>query len=137
MKVHTFKVRIEAVNPIGEQAVFQSVRDAIFALQRESEGFKSTEVKPAPAKDAGWISVEDRLPEPGLMVALLDENRWMNTGDDSEKNVCQCGYLSCLGKPYWSIYGERGAVVNAFTHWMPLPEAPNSSLTDSKEVDSE
>ena len=33
--------------------------------------------------------------------------------------------------------GGGSSMRGDITHWMPLPEAPNSSLTDSKEVDSE
>ncbi|WP_136420330.1 DUF551 domain-containing protein [Herbaspirillum sp. ST 5-3] len=73
-----------------------------------------------------WISVKDRLPDLHQAVALVDVERWRNTGADFEINHHAVGYLSWSGySRYWSCFGEsRGQVLEAFTHWLPLPAAP-------------
>ena len=77
-----------------------------------------------------WIPVSERLPEPFTVVALLDENRWMNTGcDDFEANWTGAGWLWANGindnGMYWSAIGERhGLTMDSVTHWMSLPAAP-------------
>ena len=73
-----------------------------------------------------WISVKDKLPELSTLVALLNTDRHMNTGnDDFECNWAGAGWLCHLGHNYWSIIGETNAMsIDAVTHWMPLPELP-------------
>jgi hypothetical protein len=77
-----------------------------------------------------WIPVSERLPEAFTVVALLDENRWMNTGcDDFEANWTGAGWLWANGindnGMYWSAIGERhGLTMDSVTHWMSLPAAP-------------
>lgn len=73
--------------------------------------------------DAGeWISVEERLPDLGQSVALINVDRWENTAGDLEMNVRACGYLSDAGPfKYWAIRGERATSVDDFTHWLALP----------------
>ena len=73
-----------------------------------------------------WINIKDRLPELGIIVALMDFNRYRNDGDVevNNPNVVQAGYLNHFGSDYWSVYGERGLEVDAFTHWMLLPDPP-------------
>ena len=75
-----------------------------------------------------WISVKDRLPELGIIVALMDCTTYRNNGDMKMNNphVVQAGYLNEFGGGYWSVYGERGMEIDAFTHWMPLPEPPEA-----------
>ena len=71
-----------------------------------------------------WISIEDRLPNIGQMVTLMNTKRYANNGElkvDNE-HVVQSGYLNNFGSDYWSVYGERALCLNAFTHWTPLPE---------------
>jgi hypothetical protein len=74
-----------------------------------------------------WIPVSERLPEPFTVVALLDENRWMNTGcDDFEANWTGAGWLNnAIATPYWNAIGERrGLTLDSITRWMSLPAAP-------------
>ncbi len=73
-----------------------------------------------------WISVEDQLPRVDQVVALLDTKRWMNTGsNDFHCNWHGAGYLCIWGRPYWTVFGEsRSQCLDAITHWMPLPAAP-------------
>jgi hypothetical protein len=69
-----------------------------------------------------WISVDDRLPEDGLMVALMDKNRYTNNPINiKNEHVVQCGYINDFHGRYWSIYGERAMEIKSFTHWCELP----------------
>ena len=72
---------------------------------------------------AWWCPVAKNLPEPGRQVVLINENRFWNTPDGvQEANVTAAGYLAYSHtNPYWSIFGERGMELNAFTHWCYLP----------------
>ena len=72
-----------------------------------------------------WISVEERLPELGQVVALVHVDRWWATGRDEGVNCYDVGYLNEFGEKYWSIRGERASMVSAYTHWMPLPTPPS------------
>lgn len=76
------------------------------------------------AKDAEqWVSIQDHLPPLYQTVALLNVNRWMNTGnDDFNTNWHGAGWLSEFGHKYWSVIGEhRAMTLDSVTHWMPLP----------------
>lgn len=58
------------------------------------------------AVEREWISVEDRLPEPGVDVLAAYRDRHINmgtAGDDWLEEDIEDGYI---------------------THWMPLPEPP-------------
>lgn len=75
-----------------------------------------------------WAKVET-LPALEQSVALLNVNKWENCGGDMERNVQDAGYLSDYGYgPFWSIRGERAQMLAAFTHWMPLPSPPDSTV---------
>lgn len=82
-----------------------------------------------PTEPNSWVSIADRLPEMHVTVALLDENRWMNTGSsDHNVNWHGAGYLCEGGHKYWSVFGEsRSQCLDAVTHWMPIPLEPASS----------
>lgn len=71
-----------------------------------------------------WISVSEELPEINQAVALMNINQWENTGGGHDRNIQDCGYLSDFGGKYWSIRGEMGMVLNAYTHWIDLPPPP-------------
>lgn len=69
-----------------------------------------------------WISVEDRLPGvTGKYIACVKDNmgaRWTICAD-------------------WSVemkswFGEFGEIKNKVTHWMPLPEPPESRPTEGE-----
>jgi hypothetical protein len=83
----------------------------------------------ARAPQAGWVSVKDRLPELHQSVVLLNADRFENVADDWNRQVHDAGYLESWGGrtlPYWSIRGQRATAIEAYTHWMPLPAAPNA-----------
>ena len=57
-----------------------------------------------------WISVEDRLPEMGVVVLV--------SGCSHEHVIA---YKTCMN---WYRELDDTVVINS-THWMPLPEPPN------------
>lgn len=62
------------------------------------------------AVERDWISVEDRLPEPGVDVLAAYRDRHINmgtAGDDWLEEDIEDGYI---------------------THWMPLPEPPREGM---------
>ena len=69
-----------------------------------------------------WISVEERLPE-GHMQVLMWSARW---------KIAEAG--SYYNKHFW-VYTEigDGYIADNITHWMPLPEAPDSRLPEVEE----
>lgn len=77
-----------------------------------------------------WISIAEKLPPENEIVALLDTSRWVNTGHaDFDCNVYAAGYLISYGalpcQKSWNVHqAPRGMVLDAFTHWMPLPPPP-------------
>lgn len=61
-----------------------------------------------------WISVEERLPEPGVFVVII-----IRMGEDTYLRV---GWLRGA-EPRWMQAG-LGLIEGTVTHWMPLPDAP-------------
>jgi hypothetical protein len=69
----------------------------------------------------GWISVKDRLPEDGQVVAFI-----------IDKSVNYYGGSMCAGRFRYFDYGDIklpefgtwGLGGLTASHWMPLPEAP-------------
>lgn len=86
-------------------------------------------VRYVPADTArGWVSVEERLPDSDVHVALVHEKHgWpsltfgvLEFSDDSEGH----------GQPYWVTMNGPGTI-DAATHWMPLTlPAPPTETTD-------
>lgn len=78
-----------------------------------------------------WISVNDQLPEIGQVVALTNNDIWMNTGTMHDPEGCNwhgAGYLCEFGNKYWTVFGEsRSQCLDAVTHWMPLPLPPKEA----------
>jgi len=86
-----------------------------------------------------WISCDERLPDFGEPVALLNCERYENfplediTG--TPRHVQDAGYLSEIGGILvWSVRGTRGADAaghfRGYTHWLPLPEFPQGEEDD-------
>lgn len=106
----------------GVAGELYACRADIFAATYEAE-----HIALASASAGGWVSVDERLPELDVSVALINVDELENTGGGPDMNVRACGYLSDAGyMKYWSIRGERATSLEAYTHWMPLPEAPNA-----------
>lgn len=76
-----------------------------------------------------WISTKERMPELHQVVAMSNNDRWMNSPahDDQGLNWYGVGYLAgahCINQ-YWNIIGEtRSQCLDAVTHWMPLEVVP-------------
>ncbi|MES2323240.1 MAG: DUF551 domain-containing protein [Pseudomonadota bacterium] len=95
---------------------------------------------PAPVVQSQWIGVDEQLPELHCAVALLNDDKWMNTGGDFEINWQAVGWLCEFGSKFWHVIGAgRGMTLDSVTHWMPLPPAPGEvsvpvvqSLTDEQ-----
>ena len=89
-----------------------SVKDAVRAL------LPHPITKPSPE---GWISVKDRLPEDGQVVAFI-----------IDKSVNYYGGSMCAGRFRYFDYGDIklpefgtwGLSGLPASHWMPLPEPP-------------
>lgn len=71
-----------------------------------------------------WISIKDRMPEKHQYVVLLADRYWNTPDGVPEMKVTATGYLTIFGVEYWSIFGGRCMDLDAFTHWMLLPDAP-------------
>ena len=69
-----------------------------------------------------WVSVEDRLPASGQNVIATN-------GSD----VGEAWYAS-LSRSWYRYNGlEWNRICREVTHWMPLPEAPDSRLPEGEE----
>lgn len=73
-------------------------------------------------EESGWIAIKDTLPEKHQYVFLLADRYWNTPDGVPGMKVTAAGYLAWNGKSYWSVFGERGFDIDAFTHWMPVPE---------------
>lgn len=78
---------------------------------------------------SNWISTKDRMPELHQIVALANNDRWMNSmaHDPDGLNWYGAGYLADASScnQYWNIIGEtRSQCLDAVTHWMPLEVVP-------------
>lgn len=60
-----------------------------------------------------WISVEDRLPDGKVLVAV-----YTRTSD-----LRKAWYVASHGAWHLQI-GRTAIVIDSVTHWMPLPEPP-------------
>lgn len=73
-----------------------------------------------------WISVKKQLPEKHQVVALLNNDRWMNSPAHEPQGLHWYGVGSIndqyASRPYWEVIGECAAwCLDSVTHWMPLP----------------
>ena len=76
----------------------------------------------------GWISVEDRLPEPEKEVLLLAhgwEGRLHYIGM-LKPSPPQAGFFGVSKASNWTIWGWSYFREPKVTHWMPLPEPPEN-----------
>ncbi len=67
--------------------------------------------------DIEWISVQDRLPDEGVLVLVYLPNDPMMTD-----------YIVLCDKPIWA----KQLIDDQFriTHWMPLPQSPEKHGVD-------
>lgn len=68
-----------------------------------------------------WISVKDRLPEPGKYVAMHDDR-------EGSYDIATLDSVTVNGKEveqvWWIQNGSSWVELDWFTHWVPLPEPP-------------
>lgn len=77
-------------------------------------------------KDAGWISVDERLPTNDQIVAFVVK------ADRESPNWYLNGHV--LGGTYHENWGfSTPGVGHRASHWMPLPEAPASSVASKED----
>ena len=78
-----------------------------------------------------WISVEDRLPEVGVMVLV----NFLGHIYESKLLEAKKSYLSdySIGNKFYKWdYFTNGCRAYNVTHWMPLPPAPGSNSENKK-----
>ena len=81
------------------------------------------------SKQDGWISVKDGLPACGQPVVLMNINKFENCSFVEDRNLQDAGYLAGPEDAppsmnnWWSVRGQRALAIDAYTHWMPLPES--------------
>lgn len=68
---------------------------------------------------AGWISVEDKLPDKGAECLAWDEEKGMYLAG-------RIGFGSRLGWVAFPLAREHTVYLEEVTHWMPLPGEPKN-----------
>ena len=76
-----------------------------------------------------WISVKDRLPEPGMSVIIYGtpkEDPEHTDGKIAITYMSEWNFLDSRIKtePYWIMPWQYFSFDYTITHWMPLPEPP-------------
>ena len=67
-----------------------------------------------------WIPCSERLPEDDLNVLVSWNNRYI-----------KIGYIeTCEAIKYWCIPGHSIVPIDYITHWMPIPEPPESEAQE-------
>jgi hypothetical protein len=80
-------------------------------------------------KQNDWISVKDKLPEPGIYVLIYGTPKEDPEHTDGKIAITlMSNYPYIVGNrtvdPYWVMPWQYFSVDYEITHWMPLPNAP-------------
>jgi hypothetical protein len=114
-----YKVAIDAYNDVAKQMLHEAVRIMTPTHEIAEDVLGACNV---PEKPDGWISVKDRLPE---LVPRCTERSYSNDvlwlTKIGEMVVGNCRKVNELIVVLIPI-GEP--LITNFTHWMPLPKAP-------------
>jgi hypothetical protein len=95
----------------------------------DGELYQCVECEEREQAQGAWVDVQVTLPELERPVFLVDMNRLENTGTEGpRRHVQMAGYLNEFGGHYWSVYGQRGMNLSAFTHWCYAPEEPKERV---------
>lgn len=78
-----------------------------------------------PAATQGWVSVKERLPEPGSTVLGL----WRNMEAQQESAYA---VVHCATKHHWHNPDDDEDDFCAPTHWQPLPQPPAATEGEGK-----
>jgi hypothetical protein len=114
--------------PIFEHEYLQEVTARAFVLTHDpsAEIAALRERIAGMEKDAAWISVDERLPTNDQIVAFVVK------ADRESTNWYLNGHV--LGGTYHENWGfSTPGVGHRASHWMPLPEAPASSVVSKEE----
>ena len=95
-------------------------KDTTIADYMEATGIAIDIMRRAPEPDDGWISVEERLPEP--FVSVLVHMPGKRPGPTVHES-----YMS-KERMWYSHLFERD--FSGVTHWRPLPEPPKEGTDD-------
>ena len=73
-----------------------------------------------------WISVKDRMPESGSTVLVLRNDRYLYNGSEFRNLIIQTAI--CCNDDYKSkiFVSDNKYYLPHVTHWMPLPQPPES-----------
>lgn len=115
--------------PIGKDGLYEgpahndSVLGKMIRDEKPGEWVPLYTAPPAPSIPAGWISVEDRLPEPETAVLILMRGEYVVAALHWEKPTFEDTFQAYR---YWDSPDSLGLVIDwhDVTHWMPLPQLP-------------
>ena len=100
----------------------EALRMAIAAL-REQDSNANQHVSNTSNALGGWISVEERLPEPDVSVLVIAN------GKPHENITLDGAYeLAEYGTDGWILETWPEWMDAQVTHWMPLPEGPKEEV---------
>ncbi len=92
---------------------------------RSEKAMKNLASKEVQQSDAGWVSVEDGLPEIGSTVLTFPSFKVLPFGNIEKEAIGE----EKIDKDFWEWQGDSdtGGEVVAYpypSHWMPLPAPP-------------
>ncbi len=102
-----------------------SDRPLSFSYQEAVKFQEAVKALTAPRVPDGWVPIDDKLPEIGQLVAIMDTGRYANMPDGlPDMHVTAIGFLNEFNDTdtYWSLFGSSPSyVLHGFTHWLALP----------------
>ncbi|QPI62396.1 DUF551 domain-containing protein [Vreelandella venusta] len=98
----------------GPPRFFEGV-GMVYPVTKGGSRFNAAEEDELKALLAGWISVDERLPEKSHKELALWNGRWSYVGK----------YLGTIGGD-GEFYNPHDDRLRGITHWMPLPAPPTN-----------